>query len=98
MSHTIFRTSQDLTALHFDVSGHCYRALASEGSGQRAHHWWPRRTLVPQSLHSAARHAEQSAHGRAPQSLREQGKPGTLLPFLSLLLGIAVSADVGRAS
>ena len=60
MTHTIFRTSQDLTALHFDVAGHCLVA--------------------------------------APQSLCEQREPGTLVPFLSLLLDIAVSADVGHAS
>ena len=60
MSHTIFRTSQDLTALHFNVAGHCFAA--------------------------------------APQSLCEQREPGTLVPFLSLLLDIAVSADVGHAS
>ena len=28
----------------------------------------------------------------------QRGEPGTLIPFLSLLLGIAVSADVGHAS
>jgi hypothetical protein len=67
MSHTIFRTSQDLTVLHSDVVGHCFVA-------------------------------EQPADGRAPQSLHEDREPGTLLPFLSLLLGIAVSADVGHAS
>jgi hypothetical protein len=64
MSHTIFRTSQDLTALHFDVAGHCLVAT----------------------------------DGRAPQSLCEEREPGTLVPFLSLLLGLAVSADVGHAS
>jgi hypothetical protein len=70
MSHTIFRTSQDLTALHFDA------------------------------VHSnlAGFIAKQPAEGRAAQSLRDERKPGTLLPFLSLLLGIAVSADVGHAS
>ncbi len=61
MSHTIFRTSQDLTALHLDVAG-----VATDG--------------------------------RAPHSLCEAREPGTLVPFLSLLLGIAVSADVGHAS
>jgi hypothetical protein len=65
MSHTIFGTSQDLTALHFDVAGFI---------------------------------AKQPAEGQAAQSLREEREPGTLLPFLSLLLGIAVSADVGHAS
>jgi hypothetical protein len=35
---------------------------------------------------------------RAPQALRNEHEAGTLLPFLSLLLGIAVSADVGHAS
>jgi hypothetical protein len=65
MSHTIFRTSQDLTALHFDVAGFI---------------------------------AKQPAAGRAAQTLRDERKSGTLLPFLSLLLGIAVSADVGHAS
>jgi hypothetical protein len=69
MSHTIFRTSQELTALHFD------------------------------SVHSLAGFiAKQPAAGGAAQSLRDERKPGTLLPFLSLLLGIAVSADVGHAS
>jgi hypothetical protein len=29
MSHTIFRTSQDLTALHFDVADHCL--VATDG-------------------------------------------------------------------
>jgi hypothetical protein len=61
MSHTIFRTSKNLTALHFDVAGFI---------------------------------ANQPAEGRAPQSQREPG----IIPFLSLLLGIAVSADVGHAS
>ncbi|MBX9845091.1 MAG: hypothetical protein K2Z80_25105 [Xanthobacteraceae bacterium] len=42
--------------------------------------------------------AGQSADGRAPQNMREEHEPGTLLPFLSLLLGIAVSADAGHAS
>jgi hypothetical protein len=64
MSHTIFRTSQDLTALHFDVADRCLVAT----------------------------------DGRAPQSLCEEREPGTLVPFLSLLLGLAVSADVGHAS
>jgi hypothetical protein len=64
MSHTIFRTSQNLTALHFDVAGFI---------------------------------ANQPAEGRAPQSRREQREPG-IIPFLSLLLGIAVSADVDHAS
>ena len=64
MSHTIFRTSQDLTALHFDVADHCLVAT----------------------------------DGRAPQSLCEEREPGTLVPFLSLLLDIAVSADAGHAS
>jgi hypothetical protein len=67
MSHTIFRTSQDLTVLHLDVAGHCFAT-------------------------------ERPAGGRAPQSLREEREPSTLIPFLSLLLGIAVSADVGHAS
>jgi hypothetical protein len=40
--------------------------------------------------------APQGLH--APQSLHEEREPGTLLPFLSLVLGIAVSADAGRAS
>ena len=66
MSHTIFRTSQDLTALHFDVASHCFVAAQPDG--------------------------------RAPQSPREERDAGTLVPFLSLLLGIAVSADVGHAS
>ena len=65
MSHTMFRTSQDLTALHFDVAGFI---------------------------------TKQPAEGRSAQSLRDERKSGTLLPFLSLLLGIAVSADVGHAS
>jgi hypothetical protein len=68
MSHTIFRTSQDLAALHFDVAGHCF---------------------------VAERHT--AADDRATQILRKQHEPSTLLPFLSLLLGIAVSADVGHA-
>jgi hypothetical protein len=67
MSHTIFRTSQDLTALHFDVAGHCFVAERHAGS----------RTL---------------------QTVRQERETGTLLPFLSLLLGIAVSADAGHAS
>ena len=65
MSHTIFRTSQDLAALRFDAAGFI---------------------------------AKQPAEGRAAKSLRDECKPGTLLPFLSLLLGIAVSAGVGHAS
>ena len=84
--------------MHSNLAGHCCRALASEASGQRAHYWWPRRTLVSLSLHSAARRTEQPAGGRAPQSLREEREPDTLIPFLSLLLGIAVSADVGHPS
>ena len=36
--------------------------------------------------------------GRTPQNLHEERKAGTLLPFLSLLLGIAVLADVDHAS
>jgi hypothetical protein len=67
MSNTIFRTSQDLTALHFDVAGHCFVA-------------------------------ERHAGSRALQSLRKERQTGTLIPFLSLLLGIAVSVDAGHAS